>query len=93
MKRTKPDSIPDDVYIQFVRSLFNSAHTVIVGACLMTLLTFLVYVYSGQTIYGLLALERFSVCLNRMDSAWGVFVLQDAGLNWRPGSDDSTSIQ
>ena len=32
MGKTKADNIPVDVYIQFVRSLFDNAHMLIIGA-------------------------------------------------------------
>jgi diguanylate cyclase (GGDEF)-like protein len=43
--------IPDDVYVEYVRSLFSSAGTVVVGATIHTLLAFLAYWDSGREIY------------------------------------------
>ncbi|MGN6767485.1 MAG: putative bifunctional diguanylate cyclase/phosphodiesterase [Rhizobiaceae bacterium] len=61
MKRTKPGNIPADVYVQFVRSLFNSVHTVLVGALIYALVIFLVYWKNGSPIYAGLSLLLFSV--------------------------------
>jgi diguanylate cyclase (GGDEF)-like protein len=50
--RTKAENhIPDDVYIQFVRSLFSSAHTVLIGGFIHATAAFLVYWNSGKPIY------------------------------------------
>lgn len=54
MGKTNENHIPDDVYIQFVRSLFNSAHTVLVGAAIHATAAFLVYWNNGLPIYALL---------------------------------------
>lgn len=56
MSRSKPASIPADVYIQFVRSLFNSVHTVLVGALLHGTIGLLVYWQDRKPIYLVLAL-------------------------------------
>jgi diguanylate cyclase (GGDEF)-like protein len=61
MKRTKPGNIPADVYIQFVRSLFNSVHTVLVGSLIHTLLAFLVFWKNGNPIYIPLGVLLFGV--------------------------------
>ncbi|MDN5926240.1 MAG: EAL domain-containing protein [Hyphomicrobiales bacterium] len=61
MKRTKPGNIPADVYIQFVRSLFNSVHTVLVGSLIHTLLAFLVFWKNGNPIYIPLGILLFGV--------------------------------
>ena len=55
MKRTKPGNIPADVYIQFVRSLFNSVHTVLAGAWIHAFLAFLIFWKSGYLIYAEMA--------------------------------------
>jgi diguanylate cyclase (GGDEF)-like protein len=60
MKRTKPGNIPADVYIQFVRSLFNSVHIVVVGASIHALLAFMAYWETGYTIYIWLAVLLFA---------------------------------
>jgi len=61
MGKTTETHIPDDVYIQFVRSLFNSVHTVLVGALIHMLLTFLVFWKNGKPIYAWLALLLLAV--------------------------------
>jgi diguanylate cyclase (GGDEF)-like protein len=65
MKRTKPGNIPADVYIQFVRSLFNSVHTVVVGASIHALLAFTAYWETGSRIYIWLAGLLFAAGLWR----------------------------
>jgi len=56
MSRSKPAAIPADVYIQFVRSLFNSVHTVLVGAFIHGTIGFLVYWHDRRPVYLVLAL-------------------------------------
>jgi diguanylate cyclase (GGDEF)-like protein len=61
MSRSKPATIPADVYIQFVRSLFNSVHTVLVGALIYALVIFLVYWKNGSPIYAGLSFLLFAI--------------------------------
>jgi diguanylate cyclase (GGDEF)-like protein len=55
MESRKNSGIPDDVYVEFVRSLFNSVHTVLVGALIHALIGFLAYWDTGDPIYAGLA--------------------------------------
>ena len=55
MSRQKHTEIPVDVYIQFVRSLFNDANTVLVGACCHALVAFMVYLKNGSVPFLVLA--------------------------------------
>ena len=32
MNRVKPDQVPGDVYVQFVRSLYDNVHMLLIGA-------------------------------------------------------------
>ena len=67
--RTKPENhIPDDVYIQFVRSLFNSAPTVLVGGFIHSLAAFLVYWNSGKAVYAALCVLLLSLGVWRYSS-------------------------
>ncbi|MGI6856569.1 putative bifunctional diguanylate cyclase/phosphodiesterase [Mesorhizobium sp. 1B3] len=61
MGKTTENHIPDDVYIQFVRSLFNSAYTVLVGAAIHALLAFMGYWTSGYVVYVWLAVTLLAV--------------------------------
>ena len=51
MAKTKSEPVPDDVYVQFVRSLFNNAHTVIIGATIHAVAALLVYWSIGDLTY------------------------------------------
>src|SRR6476659_6877401 len=51
MAKTKSEPVPDDVYIQFVRSLFDNAHTVCVGATIHAIAALLVYWSTGDRTY------------------------------------------
>ena len=43
MGRTKTENIPADVYIQFVRSLFDNAHMLVIGGVCYWILGFMIY--------------------------------------------------
>ncbi|WP_173932794.1 EAL domain-containing protein [Chelativorans sp. Marseille-P2723] len=47
--------VPDDVYIQFVRSLFERRHTLLVGALCHMLVALMAYEQTGHPLYGLFA--------------------------------------
>lgn len=51
MQERPRDDIPDDVYVQFVRSLFNSVHMIIAGAVIHSLAAFLAFWDSGKPVY------------------------------------------
>ena len=51
MAKTKSEPVPVDVYIQFVRSLFDNARTVIVGACIHATAAVLVFWSIGDPLY------------------------------------------
>ncbi len=51
--------IPDDVYVEFVRSLFNSVHMILAGAFIHSLAAFLAFWDSGKPIYAGLGVILF----------------------------------
>ncbi len=51
MAKTRTEQVPDDVYIQFVRSLFDNAHTVCMGAAIHATAALLCYWSDGKPIY------------------------------------------
>ncbi|HTV68388.1 MAG TPA: EAL domain-containing protein [Rhizobiaceae bacterium] len=51
MKRTKTNDIPVDIYVRFVRSLFNDASILIIGAICHSLIALLVYNRTDEPIY------------------------------------------
>lgn len=55
MGRTKTDNIPVDVYIQFVRSLFDNAHMLVIGASCHAVVSLMVYWRNGQPVFLALA--------------------------------------
>jgi diguanylate cyclase (GGDEF)-like protein len=61
MSRSKPANIPADVYIQFVRSLFNSVHTVLVGTLIHTAILLLVFWKNGSPVYAGIAAALFGI--------------------------------
>ena len=56
MKKSKANDIPVDIYVRFVRSLFNDSIILVVGALLHCLMALLVYQRNQEPIYLLLAL-------------------------------------
>lgn len=53
--------IPEDVYVQFVRSLFESRHTLLVGAICHMLVALMAYLHTDQPIYGVISLLLLAV--------------------------------
>jgi diguanylate cyclase (GGDEF)-like protein len=60
MKKNKQNDIPVDIYAGFVRSLFNDAIILIVGALCHSLIALLVYERTGEAIYLALAVVMFA---------------------------------
>ena len=55
MGKTRTDTVPVEVYIQFVRSLFDNAHMVLIGAACHALIAFMVYWRNGEPVFAALA--------------------------------------
>ena len=51
MARARSEPVPVDVYIQFVRSLFDNVHMVLIGACCHMLVAFMAYWKTAEPIY------------------------------------------
>ena len=51
MGRAKNDDVPVDVYVQFVRSLFDNHHMVLIGAACHAVIAFMVYWKNGQPFF------------------------------------------
>ncbi|BCG76794.1 putative bifunctional diguanylate cyclase/phosphodiesterase [Mesorhizobium sp. 113-3-3] len=64
MGRTKTENIPADVYIQFVRSLFDNAHMLVIGGVCYWILGFMIYLRTQNPLFlgfsfGLLSISLF----------------------------------
>jgi hypothetical protein len=64
MGRTKTENIPADVYIQFVRSLFDNAHMLVIGGVCYWILGFMIYWRTHNPLFlafsfGLLSISLF----------------------------------
>ncbi|MBE1707831.1 MULTISPECIES: putative bifunctional diguanylate cyclase/phosphodiesterase [Mesorhizobium] len=64
MGRTKTENIPADVYIQFVRSLFDNAHMLVIGGVCYWILGFMIYLRMHNPLFlgfsfGLLSISLF----------------------------------
>ncbi len=55
MAKPRNEPVPVDVYIQFVRSLFDNVQMVLVGACLHAIVATLAYWNTKQPVYAVLA--------------------------------------
>jgi len=81
LHRSSPE-VPEDVYVEYVRSLFKSAGTVVIGAAIHAVLAFMAYWSSGEPIYVLWAAFMLSVGLWRyvgMRPYTGPDAISDAG--------------
>ena len=65
MKTNKPDEIPEDIYVGFVRSLFDGPGILLLGAFTQGLVGLLVYWKTGEPIYFVLALLMIGASLGR----------------------------
>ena len=65
MKTVKTNDIPVDIYVRFVRSLFNDAIILIVGALCHSLIALLVYQRTGALIYLALAVVMLGAGIYR----------------------------
>ncbi|TIW23098.1 MAG: EAL domain-containing protein [Mesorhizobium sp.] len=71
MGRTKTENIPADVYIQFVRALFDNAGMVAIGGVCYWILGFMVYLRTQDLLYLTLAFVMLSASLWRYFSIRG----------------------
>lgn len=65
MGKARIENIPADVYIQFVRSLFDNAHMLLIGALCHAVISLMVYWRNGQPIFLALACALLAVGLWR----------------------------
>lgn len=68
MKNTR-NSIPDDIYVGFVRSLYHDANILLIGAACHFLIAFLVYMKTGSPVYLMLAVAMLCAGVYRY---WGI---------------------
>ncbi|RWC62836.1 EAL domain-containing protein [Mesorhizobium sp.] len=65
MGRTKTENIPADVYIQFVRSLFDNAHMLVIGGVCYWILGFMIYLRTNNPLFLAFSFGLLSICLFR----------------------------
>ncbi|MER9302744.1 EAL domain-containing protein [Mesorhizobium sp. M0293] len=65
MGRTKTENIPADVYIQFVRSLFDNAHMLVIGGVCYWILGFMIYLRTHNPLFLAFSFALLSICLFR----------------------------
>lgn len=73
--------IPEDVYVQFVRSLFDNRHMLVVGACCHAIIAGLTYLGTGSWMYVVMAVALLAVGLWRF-SALSKFHRLNPTLDW-----------
>jgi diguanylate cyclase (GGDEF)-like protein len=83
----KLSDIPPDVYVQFVRSLFDNYQTLLVGAACHSIVAAMIYWRGGQEIYAFWAVILFAIGLARYFSlrhfhTSGVVVEADTARGW-----------
>ncbi|MDH6233620.1 diguanylate cyclase (GGDEF)-like protein [Mesorhizobium soli] len=61
MVKKRTDDVPVDVYVQFIRSLFDNVHMVLVGAICHGLIAYMVYWRSGETFFVAMAVALLAV--------------------------------
>jgi diguanylate cyclase (GGDEF)-like protein len=67
----KQEEIPGDVYIQFVRSLFDSASILLIGGICYAIIAMMVYVHTGNKVYVAFAFILFAA------NAWRYLGIRD----------------
>jgi len=65
MGKTKTENIPADVYIQFVRSLFDNAHMLVIGGACYWILGFMIYLRTHNPLFIGFSFVLLSVSLFR----------------------------
>ncbi|TIN31355.1 MAG: EAL domain-containing protein [Mesorhizobium sp.] len=76
MGRTKTENIPADVYIQFVRSLFDNAHMLVIGGVCYWILGLMIYLRTNNPLFLAFSFGLLSICLFRY---FGIRRFQKAG--------------
>lgn len=61
MVKKRTDNVPDDVYVQFVRSLFDNAYMVLTGAACHAVIAYMVYWKGGQPFFLIMAAVLLAV--------------------------------
>ncbi|TIP26952.1 MAG: EAL domain-containing protein [Mesorhizobium sp.] len=76
MGRTKTENIPADVYIQFVRSLFENAHMLVIGGACYWILGFMIYLRTHNPLFLAFSFILLSISLFRY---FGIRAFRKAG--------------
>ncbi|WP_404926008.1 putative bifunctional diguanylate cyclase/phosphodiesterase [Mesorhizobium sp. ORM16] len=76
MGRTKTENIPADVYIQFVRSLFDNAHMLVIGGVCYWILGLMIYLRTNNPLFLAFSFVLLSICLYRY---FGIRAFRRAG--------------
>lgn len=76
MGRTKTENIPADVYIQFVRSLFDNAHMLVIGGACYWILGFMIFLHTRNPLFLAFSFVLLSISLFRY---FGIRGFQKAG--------------
>lgn len=76
MGRTKTENIPPDVYIQFVRSLFDNAHMLVIGGVCYWILGFMIYFRTHNPLFLAFSFTLLSISLFRY---FGIRAFRKAG--------------
>ncbi|TIP81374.1 MAG: diguanylate cyclase, partial [Mesorhizobium sp.] len=76
MGRTKTENIPADVYIQFVRSLFDNAHMLVIGGACYWILGFMIYLRTHNPLFLAFSFILLSISLFRY---FGIRAFRKAG--------------
>jgi len=88
MGRTKTENIPADVYIQFVRSLFDNAHMLVIGGVCYWILGFMIYLRTHNPLFLAFSFVLLSISLFRyfgirgFKRAGGVIANVDEAQRW-----------
>jgi len=86
MVKKRTDEVPVDVYVEFIRSLFDNVHMVLVGAICHALIAYMVYWKGGETFFAAMAAALLAVGTWRYLSLLRfqrVGTIDDAGSAWR----------
>ncbi|MFD2056130.1 putative bifunctional diguanylate cyclase/phosphodiesterase [Mesorhizobium calcicola] len=88
MGRTKTENIPADVYIQFVRSLFDNAHMLVIGGACYWILGLMIYLRTHNPLFLAFSFALLSISLFRyfgirgFRKAGGVIANVDEARRW-----------